>query len=215
MSRWVEIDAQTLSEWTEAAQHGDADAAFRLAKHAIEHSQAPAAAGWMALAARAGGAPMLWRLADLAKDDPSGYMPAHWQRQAIAAEWGGADVVIDENTFPIGSTQPGYYRTQDFGARVRGEPDEAVRSALAAAAPRLMCVGIDGTEYPDVEAAESGAGYSPNFISNPEPHPGGGWQFWMDCKGEVFPLMAATQLRILVDELRGAGATGLRIGPHA
>jgi hypothetical protein len=131
------------------------------------------------------------------------------------AEWGCADVVVDENTCRIFSIKPDSYRTQEFGAHVRGEPDEAVRSALVAAAGRLMCVGDDGVEYLDMDAEADDAGYSPNYVSDPARHPDGGWQFWMDCKGEVYPLMAATQLRILVDELRGAGVIGIRIGPRA
>jgi 2-succinyl-5-enolpyruvyl-6-hydroxy-3-cyclohexene-1-carboxylate synthase len=35
----------------------------------------------------------------------------------------------------------------------------------------------------------------------------------MDCKSEAYPLMAGTQLRILVDELRRAGVTSIQIGP--
>jgi hypothetical protein len=204
-----------VSEWAEAGRHGDAEAAFRLAAYSFEHGQGEAADGWMALAARFGGSAMLWRLADLVKDNSSGRLAARWQRQAIVAEWGGADVVVDENTCCIFSIKPDAYRTQEFGAHVRGEPDEAARSALVAAARRLMCVGDDGVEYPDFEAAVDDAGYSPNYISDPAQHPGGGWQFWMDCKGEVYPLMAATQLRILVEELRRAGVTGIRIGPWA
>jgi hypothetical protein len=203
-----------VSEWAEAARHGDAEAAFRLAAYGFEHNQAETAEGWMTVAARLGGSTMMWRLADLVKDDSSGQQASRWQRQAIAAEWGGgADAIVDENAFRIGSIKPGAYRTQEFGAHVRGEPDEAVRRALIAAAERLMCVGDDGVEYPDAETAVDDAGYSPNYISEPEKHPDGGWRFWMDCKGEVFPLMAATQLRILVDELARAGVSGISIGP--
>jgi hypothetical protein len=57
------------------------------------------------------------------------------------------------------------------------------------------------------------ADYSPNFVSDPEAHPSGGWQIWMDCKSEAYPLMVGSQLRILVDELRGAGVTSIRVGP--
>lgn len=213
MSEWDAVTTQTFSEWARAGQLGDAEAAFRLAAYTYERDQGEAADSWMTLAARFGGSAMLWRLADLVKDDPSGQPAAHWQRQAIAAEWCRADVVVDENTYRIFSVKPGAYRTQDFGAHVRGEPDEAVRNALAAAARRLMCVGDDGTEHPDVETSLDNAGYSPNYISEPQRHASGGWQFWMDCKGEVFPLIAATQLRILVDELRRAAVTDLRIGP--
>jgi hypothetical protein len=160
-----------------------------------------------------GGSAMLWRQAELAKDDPSGEQPARWQRQAIAAEWGGGEAVVDQNTYRIFSMRPGAYRTQEFGAHVRGEPDEAVRRALVAAADRLMCVGDDGVEYPDAVAALDDAGYSPNYVSDPEKHPGGGWSFRVDCQGEVLPLMAATHLRILMEELRAAGVGAIRIGP--
>lgn len=163
--------------------------------------------------ARHGDWATLWRQADLAKDDPSGELPARWQRQAIAAEWGGGEVVVDQNTYRIFSMEPGRYRTQDFGAHVRGEPDDAVRRALAAAVDRLMCVGDDGVEYPDAETALDDAGYSPNYVSEPTKEPGGGWSFWIDCQGEVYPLMAATHLRILIGELHAAGVSAIRIGP--
>lgn len=213
MNEWEAITTRTLSEWALAGRLGDAEAAFRLAAYTFERDQGEAAQRWMALAARLGGPAILWRLADLVKDEASGQPAAQWQRQAIAAEWRGADVLVDENTYRIFSLKPHAYRTQDFGAHVRGEPDEAVRNALTVAARRLMCVGDDGTEHPDAEVSLDDAGYSPNYISEPQKHASGGWQFWMDCKGEVFPLMAATQLRILVDELRRAGVTGIRIGP--
>jgi hypothetical protein len=213
MGRWDDVTAQTVSEWAEDGRHGDAEAAFRVAAYGLERGKGEAAEGWMALAARFGGSAVLWRLADLV-DDSSGRQAARWQRQAIVAEWGGEDVVVDENTCQIFTMDTVSYRTQEFGAHVRGEPDEAVRSTLVAAAYRLMCVGGDGVEYPDVDDPDD-AVYTPNYISDPERHPGGGWQFWMDCKGGVYPLMAATQLRILVDELRGAGVTGIRIGPTA
>lgn len=215
MNERDEITEQALSEWTEAGRRGDAEAAFRLAGYYVERRHREGAVEWMALAARLGGSAMLWRLADLVKEDPSGRAAARWQQQAIAAEWGGRDVVVDENTCRISSVGPGAYRTQQFGAHVRGEPDEAVRSTLAAAALRLMCVDENGVEYPDVESVADATAYTPNYISAPEQHPDGGWQFWMDCKGEVYPLMAATHLRILVDELRAAGITGIRIGPRS
>jgi hypothetical protein len=98
---------------------------------------------------------------------------------------------------------------------VRGEPDEAVRAALEAAAPRFMRVGDDGVEYEDPEIALDAADYTPNYISEPEAHPTGGWGIWLDCKGEPMPLMAGTLLRILVEELRRAGVTSIRIGPKA
>jgi hypothetical protein len=215
MSERDRADARTLAELAEAGRRGDAEAAFRLAAYGVEHDQRGAAEGWMALAARFGGSAVLWRLAHLVKDDSSGEPAARWQRRAIAAEWGGAeaDVVVDENAYRIYSVKPGAYRTQEMGAHVQGEPDEAVRRALIAASDRLMRVGDDGVEYPDAETALDDGDYSPNYISQPERHPRGGWQFWMDCKGEVFPLMAATQLRILVAELRSAGVSGIRIGP--
>lgn len=215
MGHWDEITAQTLSDWAAAGQHGDAEAAFRLAAYAYEHHHSEAADGWMRLAARFGGAEMLWRLADLVKGDSSGAAAARWQRQAIAAEWGGTTVTVDEDTFRIFSMMPDSYRTQDFSLYVRGEPEDGVLSALIAAGRRFGCVGDDGTEYADGDEALDCADYNPHYVSNPEEHPGGGWQFWMDCQGEVYPLMAATQLRILVEELRSDGITAARIGPRS
>lgn len=214
MSQWDEISEQGVAELVEAGRRGDADAAFRLAAYAFEHGQSEAADSWMLLAARFGGPAMLWRLADLVKGDSNGERAARWQRQAIAAEWGREDVAIDEDTCRVFVMHDGSYRTQEFGAHVRGEPNNAVRTGLIRAARRLMSVDNKGVEYPEDDEDELvEADYSPNFMSEPEEHPDGGWYYWMDCKGEVFPLMAATQLRILVDELRAAGVTAIRIGP--
>src|ERR1700738_696921 len=109
MGRWDEVTAQTVSEWAEAGRHGDAEAAFHLAAYAFEHGRGEIADGWMALAARFGGSGMLWRLADLVKDNSSGQLAARWQRQAIVAEWGGAGVAVDENTCRIFSIEPDAY----------------------------------------------------------------------------------------------------------
>jgi hypothetical protein len=76
MSRWDEVTARTVSEWAEAGRHGDGEAAFRLAAYTFDQGQGEAADGWMALAARFGGSAMLWRLADLVKDNSSGPLAA-------------------------------------------------------------------------------------------------------------------------------------------
>jgi hypothetical protein len=152
---------------------------------------------------------MLWQVAAFLAARYSGRFAAPWQREAIATEWRDSGVTVDENSFPLfgdGGTD------QDFSVLVRGEPDEAVRAALEAARPRLFCTGSDGIEYPDGDAALE-AWYNPNFVSDPDVHPSGGWEIWMDCKDGAYPLMAATQLRILVEELRTAGVTSIHIGP--
>ncbi|MFE0462773.1 hypothetical protein ACFW1A_26315 [Kitasatospora sp. NPDC058965] len=215
MDQSEQATEQTVTGWVAAALRGDAEASFRLAEFGWEHDQHETVDSWMVLAAHYGDPAMLWRLADLVKDRTSGDVTARLQRQAIAAEWGGSDVVVDENWCRIYSARPDSSYTQDFDTHVKGEPDTAVHSAVVAAAARFMAVGDDGVEYADPEEALDEAAYSPNCASIPTRHPAGGWHFGLDCKGEVFPLMAATQLRILVEELRRAGATDIRIGTRA
>ncbi|RKN40557.1 hypothetical protein [Micromonospora endolithica] len=208
------VTRQMVQEWFEAAERGEAQAAYRLAefglKQAAEGDRA-AAEGWLRRAATLGGVPMMWQIAHLTAERTE--LGAHWQRAAIAAEWGDSDVTVDENTFELYQVN-GSCALQDFSVRVQGEPDEAVRTALEAAANRFMCVGDDGVEYEDGEIALDDADYTPNYVSDPEAAPTGGWQLWLDCKGGVMPLMAGTQLRILVEELRRAGVTSVRIGPR-
>jgi hypothetical protein len=210
----VRVTQQMVQEWHEAARRGDAQAAYRIAEFALKRGSAgdrDSSEAWFREAATLGGVPMLWQIADLTKEQ-SAEIGARWQREAIATEWRDSGVAVDEDTFRLYAFNGGAWTAQDFHVLVRGEPDEAVGEVLEAARVRLYCVGNDGTEYPDEDAAIE-ADYNPNYVSDPEAHPGGGWRIWMDCKSEAYPLMAATQLRILVEELRRAGVTAIRIGP--
>ncbi|NUR71446.1 MAG: hypothetical protein HOU81_11545 [Hamadaea sp.] len=205
---------ESILRWAEAANRGDAEAAYKIAECALTHDgmhDREAAEAWMRRAAQLGDVPMLWRLAELATRH-SARVAAERQRAAIEAEWSDTGpVVVDPGCFPLrGVHGDEHFPTQDFRVRVTGEPAGAVLAALENSLERLFLVGDDGTEYADVDAVLD-AEYSPNFVSDPEPHPDGGWSIWLDCKGEAYPLMAGAFLRILVGELRSAQVTAARI----
>lgn len=48
MGECAEVTARTVSEWAEAGQHGDAEAAFRLATYGFAHDRRKTAEEWMA-----------------------------------------------------------------------------------------------------------------------------------------------------------------------
>ncbi|MCP2321668.1 hypothetical protein HDA40_000175 [Hamadaea flava] len=205
---------ELIPRWAEAANRGDAEAAYRIAECALTREgmrDANAAEAWLRRAAQLGDVPMQWRLAQLATRH-SARVAIERQRAAIEAEWGGVeDVVVDPGSFPLVAVNGDeYFPTQAFRVHVAGEPGEAVTVALANAQLRMFLVGDDGTEYADIDEVLD-ADYSPNYVSDPEPQPDGGWSIWLDCKGEAYPLMAGTLLRILVGELRSAGVTTARI----
>jgi hypothetical protein len=212
-----EITQQMYDEWVEAAvSRGDAQAAYRVGEYGLDHPMDRTAEHffdqaepWLRRAADLGGVPMLWQIAELTKDWNLNDFGVRWHREAVSAEWGGTDVLIDPGT--LCHRPGGGVGGADTSLYVRGEPDEAVRVAMTAARDRMFCVGSDGVEYADAEAALNEAEYSPNYVSDPEARPGGGWSLLMDWKGCRFSLMAATDLRILVEELRKAGATSIHI----
>ncbi len=216
MDSWRTVTRSDIDQWQEAARNGDPEAALRVGEFMLQRARDgrhkagddQTAALWLERAAMLGGLQMMWRIADMAKEF-SFDIAVRWQRAAIAAEWRDSSIGVDENAFPL--IDYGGWVLQDFAVRVSGIPDDAVREALTAAGPRMFSVGDDGIEYEDGDVALDSADYNPNFVSDPEPHAGGGWKVWMDCKSEAYPLMAATMLRILADELHKAGVRSAQI----
>jgi TPR repeat protein len=97
-----EVTQQMVQEWFEAAERGEAQAAYRLAEFGLKRrakGDCAAAEGWLRRAAELGGVPMLWQVAHLTADWTE--LGGGWQREAIATEWGGSGVAVDENTFEL------------------------------------------------------------------------------------------------------------------
>ncbi|MFD0742040.1 hypothetical protein ACFQ1L_09275 [Phytohabitans flavus] len=143
--------------------------------------------------------------------------------RAIAAEYplraGG--VGVDPSTFAITLDERGVLLGQDFSVQVVSTDPETAKVALAAAGKRFMLVTADGREYSTedelwqrVKADDSWRTYSPNNVSDPQDHPAGP-RIYCDCKDGVMPLMAATMIRILVQQLRAAGIDQAQIRPTA
>ena len=94
---------------------------------------------------------------------------------------------------------------------VRGAfpPDDGIDALLRAAA-RFMLVDETGVEHPPgawdvVPHDEDGDElYTPNYVSDPEPVPGG-LRLYVDCKGVIDPRMRARFLQILREELASLG----------
>jgi hypothetical protein len=222
MEEWQTLTQADIDRWRDAALNGDPEGALRIGEYLLQRANSrdrrqddrQIAATWLAHAGRVGGAPLMWRIAAITVEHL--HVPgaaSGWQRAAIIAEWQDSDIDVDQNTFYLDDFEDAGWVIQDFAVRVSGEPDDAVRDALTTAASRMYCTGDDGVEYEDGETAVDSADYNPNFVSEPEAHADGGWEIWMDCKGGSFPLMAATMIRILADELRKAGVRSARIGP--
>ena len=217
MDAWRTTSQSDIDRWREAADAGDPDGALRIGEFLLQRAGAgrykegddQATVSWLERAAELGGPPMMWRIAAVAAMH-SYDIANRWQRAAIVAEWRDSVVDVDEDAFHL--IDHDSWASQDFTVRVSGDPHDAVRAALIAAAPRLYCVGNDGIEYGDAEIALDSADYNPNFVSDPTSNVEGDWEIWMDCKGEAYPLMAATMLQIIADELLKAGVSSPRIG---
>ncbi|MCZ7438770.1 hypothetical protein O7598_20325 [Micromonospora sp. WMMC241] len=130
-----------------------------------------------------------------------------WMRRAITAEWAGCEFTVDPGVFGVYDYHgTGDVTGQAFEVQVSAEPAEAARTALEAAALRFPLVneiGVECEEYDDEL-------YTPNYVSDVRDDVAGPW-LGMDCKDGVMPLMARTDIRIVVEELRRAGATSGRI----
>ncbi len=208
-----------VPEWyREMLEPHDAEAAFTLGAYHLLHSgwvHASFARAWFAVAADHAPVDMAWRIADeyVRWGDPR---QAHkWIRFAIASEYrmrpGG--VSVDPGLFAVVIDHRGHAVGQDFGLQMCADPDRA-GAALTAAARRLAHVTADGREL--TEASDRSVAphdYRPNHVSEPEPAPGGP-TLWCDCKDGIYPLMARTMIRILVEEIRATGVDGAEIRPR-
>ncbi len=101
----------------------------------------------------------------------------------------------------------GRLTAQAFEVQVTAEPAGAARAALEAASSRFSFVYEDGEEF---YGEDDGIRYRPNWVSDIYEDAVGPW-LTMDCKSGVMPFMARTDIRIIVEELRRAGATSGRI----
>ena len=127
--------------------------------------------------------------------------------RAVTAEWAGCEYVVDPTVFPFyDAWDDKSIHGQGFAVQVSTTPPEAARVALEAASSRFMRVNENGEETD----GEYGASYTPNFVHDVRDHADGVWLV-MECKNNVMPLMARTDIRILVEELRSAGADSGRI----
>jgi len=157
---------------------------------------------------------MLWQIVHYYEDN--GYFDrlGEWNRRASAAEWGGCEYTIDPDTLCILPRDEGDPEILDWSVTVAAQPPGAAETALRAAAERMWWVYPDGSEPDPEDKTEEAAEdheYSPNFIglvADAE----GAVQIWMDYKGAIWPLMGRAHLRIVVEELRAAGAVSARVG---
>ena len=112
----------------------------------------------------------------------------------------------DERYDGYGSTNESIMLTGTFD---RATADAALR----AAGNRFMMVDETGVEHRDAASLESAAErdlYSPNYVSEPE-RTEHGIELYVDCKGGIDAPIRAAFLRILVEELEGAGLTDVSV----
>ncbi|MER5638251.1 hypothetical protein ABT095_14980 [Kitasatospora sp. NPDC002227] len=191
---------------------------LELGRQQLRQGDREAAEALFRSAARAGGPEVAWQVADLWASVADG-RAAEWQRLAIAGTAHGNGVEVDPDALPI--------HTVDFDVDLCAAVDQrwevAVRtderhralSALTAAKPRLGRVTDAGREYSEEEyaaALDSVDFYSPNYVTvidDPDTEP----RVQLDCKDGVMPAMAREVLRILVEEMIAAGATGVLLTP--
>lgn len=208
-----------LPEWyREMLEPDDAEAAFRLGSyHLLHHGwvHASFARAWFAIAVDHAPVEMAWRIADeyVQWGDPR--QASKWIRYAVATEYrmrpGG--ISVDPGIFGLVIDHRGIAVGQDFGVQVCADPERA-GAALTAAARRFALVTADGRELADdSDRSVAPQDYRPNHVSGPEQSPGGP-TMWCDCKDGIYPLMARTMARILVEEIRATGVDSAEIRPR-
>ncbi|MEV0005147.1 hypothetical protein AB0H28_23075 [Micromonospora sp. NPDC050980] len=193
----------------QAVEDRDAQAAFALgALHLSRTGADGEARRWFEYATTLDpGADLLWRITQEHVCTIAFEPIRRWMRRAVTTEWAGCEFAVDPGVFGVYDYHgTGHVTAQTFTVQVCAEPAEAARAALAAAALRFPMVNEIGAET----EADDGELYTPNFVSAVRDDVNGPW-LGMDCKDGVMPLMARTDIRILVEELRRAGATAGRI----
>jgi hypothetical protein len=109
-------------------------------------------------------------------------------------------ITIDPMVFAYDEDQGLSYETFAVVGDIDGAAEGVVVAALNRAITRLMCVGENGVEYADQEAAASAGEYTANYASDPE-RTGNGIEVYLDCKGAIEPPMEETLRRVLREEL--------------
>jgi hypothetical protein len=220
MSDQRELPAQWL-QWRDAALAGDALAAFELGTaHAAQWTEPHhvAAQGWFNHAVRLGGVEFLWQITAF-YEDTTGHTPwaAIWMRRAVEAEWADCEYDVSPAAFGLYDSDADsdqYWNTvQAWWVTVTSTPPSAAAQALHAAKERVYWVCGDGSELvTEQEQEDSDENYlwSPNFIAVNAGDDGPA-VLSLDRKDSVSPLMARAQIRIIVEELRAAGAVHARI----
>jgi hypothetical protein len=213
------------SQWRDQAVSGDQEAAFELGRaHVLTHVDRYhlAAQSWFNRAMHLGGVDMLWQITCFYAED-TGYaaMAGEWMRRAVGAEWDGSDVEVTPEAFGIFGGDPDGcgVTVQEWSVMVSSEPRPAAAAALHACRGRIYLVRMDGYELTteeEIEESDDNDLDSPNYIGV-DVDEAGTVELWIDYKDTVRPLTARTHLRIIVEELRAAGAIHARIGsrdPH-
>lgn len=195
----------------------DPQMAYSLGKEAAQRDTLEGdaiAQEWFELAARLGGVDMLWRIVDHYAEHGFFDRLSEWMWRATEAEWLDDAYVVERGTLCVCPGVDGGAEFQNWLVTVSTQPAEAAAKALVAAAPRMWWVYADGCEPAAQDKTEENAeehGYSPNYIGV-EADDEGTVRLWLDYKGAIWPRMGRTHLRIVIEELRAAGAAEARIG---
>ena len=109
-------------------------------------------------------------------------------------------ITIDSKVFAYNEDEGFSYETFAVAGEIEGAAEEQVLTALNRTIDRLICVGEDGVEYPDQNAALTAGVYTANYASEPR-RTDNGIEVYLDCKGAIEPPMEATLRRVLQEEL--------------
>ncbi|MEO3974935.1 hypothetical protein [Streptomyces sp. CAU 1734] len=177
-----------------------AEIAFRRGCGILTPMEAERARGLFEEAVRGAGPRMLWRVAEVCLETNES---AYWMRRAVVSESEPGGITVDPGVLPIlGSLEDRL--VQDWEIAVRSDDRARAVAALGAAEHRVTLVLEDGRELLREEAEDvlcETELYNPNYVAVREDVP----CLVMDCKGGMYPYLARTALRIVADELRGAG----------
>ncbi|MDG4801975.1 hypothetical protein [Micromonospora sp. WMMD980] len=204
------VSAEQAESWRrQAVEDRDARAAFALgALHLGQTGAGGEARHWFEYATTLDpSADLLWRITQEHVDTLALEPIRGWMRRAITTEWVGCEFTVDPGVFGVYDYHgTGDVTGQSFEVQVSVEPPGAARAALEAAALRFPLVNENGDETGEYDDGL----YTPNYVSDVRDDEAGP-RLGMDCKDGVIPLMARTDIRIVVEELRRAGATSGRV----
>ncbi len=202
------MDKEQIDAWNRAAvQDRDVEAALALGTTFVERRNArarEAAQAWFEYATMLDpSVDLLWRITEICAEADHLESARSWMHRAVTTEWAGCTYVVEPTVFPFYDVyDDGNVHGQAFAVQVSATPTEAARVALEAASPRFMCVNEKGEE---TDGQRSDEQYTPNWVSDIGEDVDGVW-LSLDCKDDILPRMARTDIRILVEELGNAGA---------